>query len=229
VATTLKGRRDYLIPDALTLAIDGTRTTVTRATMLRNYRAATVKALANNYSWEHGERWYAECRAELINIASAELVSLRVLAGIVATFSAMMPWERNIAAAVQVVRAYNAGKRGSELPAVTRNFGAVLKAEKMLAGAEPSQTIVARKRTIAGQSFKTLSFFYNILGARNIVTVDVWMWRVLTGMGTSEHRPEGHLYVMCADVMRQVAYEFGIAPADLQAIVWVDAVVKPAR
>ena len=200
----------------------------TSAELRANAYAVAVNAVANTYAVTNGGAWYDLARAELISLAVKFGYTLRQLAASAAVLSSMMPWERNIPAMVEILQAYNSGARGTDLPAVTRNFECVRKVERILNGETPEHVVVKRGKRVAGQSFKTLNFFYNLMGAANMVTVDVWMWRMFTADPKTQYRPDGYLYVECANIIRELAAEFNFKPAQLQAIMWMLYVEKPA-
>jgi len=169
--------------------------------------------------------WYVSYAPSMImSLADRYGFTYETVAAIVAVMSAMMPWDRNVTACEELIAAYVAGARGTDLPGVTRNYECIRKAERLLGGADPESTIVKRA---AGhvQSWKTLCFYYNLCGMTDRVTVDVWMWRVLSDDMSSTYRPEGWHYMMCESVIMSVAEEFGVTGPTLQSVAW--SIIRP--
>lgn len=206
----------------------GKRYTYTDKELEFNFRGYASRAMSDNDCLTHGMEWYALARIELMNLAREYGHSFNSVAAAAAVLSSCMPWERNIPALVELLNAWRDGKRGTELPGVSRNFECVRKFERLMNGETPERVIVKRGKSVAGQSFKTLNFYFNLSGASHFVTVDVWMFRAMTGDTVTTYRPDGYLYVACASIIRNVAYELGIEPMQLQAIVWMLLVEKQA-
>jgi hypothetical protein len=66
---------------------------------------------------------------------------------------------------------------------------------------------------------KTKSFYMNIIGDPNAVTIDVWMLKVV-GMTDKELGRKG-VYESLTDSFRVVAIELGVTASTLQAICWI--------
>jgi hypothetical protein len=145
------------------------------------------------------------------------------VAAIVAIFSAMSEWRKNIVAADRFLAAYVIdGKRGRELPAVVMNSTMLRKAERIMT-ADPSEfeNIIAKDGPDNSRSWKTLCFYRNLIGETDRVTIDVWMWRAMSDDASSLYRPEGWHYMMCESVIMSLAEEYNITGPEMQAILWV--------
>lgn len=151
------------------------------------------------------------------------------IAAIVAIFSSTCEWSANMRATEDIVNAWHDGMRGTSLPAVTRNYACVLKAETILSGSydgDVIDTIVmvrdSRGRIIPDHqlSHKTRTFYRNIRGEYDHATIDVWMVRALFGSADHQYRPEGWHYRMMEDVIITLAGEYNLTPASMQAILW---------
>ena len=68
---------------------------------------------------------------------------------------------------------------------------------------------------------KTNSFARNIAGDMHAVTLDVWMIRA-AGMDTSKSLNKTQ-YKEMASILRDEALEYGMLPAEFQALVWIVA------
>ena len=194
----------------------------------RNVRHAIASADADIL--RHGVAWYAIVRAECHALAQEFGVPFRTVAGIVAVLSSTAPWEQNKVATRRILQAWHDGTRTAEdMPAVARNHLVVTKTTMMLHGANVTDTIVNRAPSYRTQSWKTLCFYYNIAGiSTRRVTVDVWMWRLISGDTASQKRPEGAEYMVCERIIQKVAKEFGLRPCEAQAVAWMTLTGKVA-
>lgn len=172
-------------------------------------------------AWQDGYDWYKSYAPSIINdIATRYGVSYESVAACMAVLSSTNGWDKNVVATERIISAFVNGARGTELPAVSRNYECVRKCERILMGDDPEDTIVKRAASHV-QSWKTLCFYWNLCGMTDRVTVDVWMWRILSADDTTQYRPEGWHYMMCESVLLSVAEEYGIDGPALQAIVWI--------
>lgn len=69
------------------------------------------------------------------------------------------------------------------------------------------------------RSQKTRSFYRNILGDENEVTIDTWAARIALGY-RPDRQPDGPLYLMLAEAYRVAASARGVSPRVMQAITW---------
>ena len=177
-----------------------------------------------------GVAWYGIVRAECHVMAKEFGVPFRVIAGIVAVLSATAPWEQNKVATRRILESWHSGTRNAEdMPAVVRNHLAVVKAVLMLQTGKVAEHIVKVAPTYRTQSWKTLVFWYNISGkSTRRVTIDVWMWRLISGDMSSQKRPKGCEYMVCERIVQKVAREFGLRPCDAQAVAWMTLTGKVA-
>jgi hypothetical protein len=194
------------------------------------HRAFTALVNASDEGIAKGAGWYPEAWEECKAVAARYPgVTPRMVAAITAVFSSFMPWERNVPAAEKVIRAYAEGRRGSELPGVTRNYDCVRKAEAILGGANPMTTIVKREKA-RSQCWKTLVFYMNIIGrTTRRACIDVWMYRILSGDMASQHRPKGAEFMLCERAIREAADRVGLRACDAQAIMWCTVTGKGAK
>jgi hypothetical protein len=175
-----------------------------------------------------GYDWYDMVRADLINLADDFGIDFHSLAAIVAIYSGTKGWESNVSAALLTVEEWLRGIPFEDMHCPVRNSLQMRKAIDILNGANPMDTIVAWG-TSGTRNWKTKVFYMNIIGrSTRRVTIDVHMWRLITGDWNSNHRPTGREYVAAEHVFKFVANELGLRPMDLQAIVWVSITGKGA-
>lgn len=151
--------------------------------------------------------WYANARAAARRLAREHGTTVSVAAGVIAALSPRCPWGRNVIAADIIL---GAARRGDDLPSVGLKANA-RKAFAIASGAGRPLDIL--------RGPKVRSFYRNILGDVDAVTVDVWAARA-AGVD-SKARLDGRRYDHIADAYRYAARIVGVAPAVLQAIVWV--------
>jgi hypothetical protein len=192
-------------------------------------RAAHLANALDGRAWDAGMAWYDQARQDILALARKYEVSADACFGGAAALSSLMPWERNLPALESILKAWAAGVRDAvDMPAVSRSHDPVRKTVAMLKGARPLDTIVKRGKA-KSQAWKTLSFYLNLSGkSTRRATIDVWMWRILSGDMTSQHRPKGTQYMECESILRTLALDYGIRVHALQAALWVGVTGKAA-
>jgi len=146
-----------------------------------------------------GLRWYARARGEVRTLAHDTGTGESVAAGVVAALSVRQRWDRNLALARVCLRG---GRVRGVLP------WARTTAYWIRRGADPD-TVLA---------MKTRAFYRALLGERDAVVLDVWMWR---GAGRNIPTRRQAAYDRYATVLRREAARAGVAPVHYQAVVWV--------
>jgi hypothetical protein len=153
-----------------------------------------------------GLDWYRKARAE--GRALGRTVAQGV--GVIAALSPMQAWDTNIDLAYRLAAHHAAGKRmpkgGYGFKLNTRKAWRILDGEKPLA-------------VLGGD--KVRSFYRNMMGCTDSVTVDRWAVRI--ALGDPSHSgtvPPGE-YAPMADAFRRVAARLGITARDLQAATWI--------
>ena len=182
--------------------------------------AESIRRAYDNASAEQRERgaaWYADYSQRLYTAADAANTDFGVACGIVAVSSINTRPEPGLRWTVEVMN----GRRGGHLPIACE------RAEHILSVAEDFETAREIACPSTSPSRKVRSFGCNIYTMGETcthdvpcVTIDRWAHFVATD-GERKDVPSGPLYERVADAYRQVAADLGIAPAILQAIVWV--------
>jgi hypothetical protein len=182
-------------------------------TLRSNIRAVyEVTAQADNA--ENLVAWYRIAREFCADVALDFGLTTAQVAGIVAVLSPQLSWERNKLTAVEFLRRYYSGQSFVGLMAYKAN---VDKALRIVAGECPETVVGGPKVT---------SFFNNILGNPESVTVDRHALHIaLYGVdGASEKSgsitPTQKLYGIVADAYKSVAGEVGLLPSELQSLTW---------
>jgi hypothetical protein len=178
------------------------------ANILAHYDAAPRKSRAAWLAWYTHER--RTCRA----IAREHGITVRQAAGIVACYSQNATWKANIT----MVRRFLAD------PANARGLSiAVGPARRILAGERPLDVLAADgtyygERRFARDPFKLRSFYRNLAGDANALTIDRWAARAADG--SAENPKDEREYEAFCAAYREAAKRRRVAPSAMQAIVW---------
>jgi hypothetical protein len=156
-----------------------------------------------------GERWYETARITAQALAAGTSLSLAHAAGVIAALSPRVRWETNVAAAATMIAA--AGIGAYKMPSVAGYNSNCEKAWKIANGDDP---------WIVLGGPKVRSFFANILGDEQAVTIDVWAARAAEGV-SNKNAPSGRRYTDLADAYRMAARARDVSPMVMQATVWV--------
>jgi hypothetical protein len=162
--------------------------------------------LSSKLDRSQGKGWYQSALNECKALANRFNVELDRVIYAVAALSPQLKWELNIKAARVVL---SGRVRGSG--AYDAN---VEKALHILQDDDDWQ------RWLSGN--KVTSFAANIAGDPDTVTVDTWAWRVWADTKLNAKVPNlDKLYFQIAADYREAAARIGLAPRELQAVVWV--------
>lgn len=164
------------------------------------YKQATAADL------REGLEWYNRAERHAAALAAGTEFTVRETAAVIAALSPRVSWPGNADGARLMVTAATGARRN---PPTVAGFPANRdKAWRILHHEDPADVLGGPKVT---------SFFANITGDLDAVTVDVWAARA-AGM---EDALTPKRYEQIADAFREVAKLLDIAPRDVQACVWV--------
>jgi hypothetical protein len=154
-------------------------------------------AAVNDQDRNVGARWYADAGELCASLPGGA----RVGAGVVAALSPRVPWSVNVTAARDLLE-------GREVRGV---LGANLMKARRIAGGEDPEAVLGGP--------KVRAFFLALLGARDVVVVDVWAARI------AGYPPPGtdRQYQIIARAYRTAAKRVGVDPVALQASTWIAA------
>lgn len=166
-----------------------------------------------------GVKWYREALAGCEMLAANTPYSVEQIAGIMAIASPGMVWAENETAPAQMVDLHWNGIPSKEWSGFSTYPHNLFKAERVLD--EDFDAISGDKVT---------SFYKNIMGDTNAVTIDRWMVRIMmddpfygTKRGGTHDKAtfsSSKPYHAMADAVRIAAELIGLHARDLQAIVW---------
>jgi hypothetical protein len=157
--------------------------------------------------YRDGATWYTDSRRFARRLARETGASERTAAGVIAALSPRQTWAGNQRAARAVLVA--AQRRDRQPPRVGLGRS-VAQAWAIAHGARPLSVLSGPK---------VRSFYRNLTGDLQAVTVDVWAARAA---GVDPDRLTPRLYELVAGAYIAAAQEVGVPPAVLQAIVWTE-------
>lgn len=172
-------------------------------------RLSAILECASEENWEAGTYWYAEAHDVAADIATEYNVSVGTAAGVIAALSPRCPWERNVKYAWQLFETGDA-------PVM---FTSKRKALRIKNG-EAALDVLAGNKVVA--------FYHNIMNPSSGRDVCVDSHACDTAVGRKLTDPERKQvmerkggYSAVAEAYRTVADEFGLIPAQAQAIIWL--------
>lgn len=164
---------------------------------------------------EKNTDWYADAYHFANDLSEQHDISPVKIANLISAISPQTKWEKNKEYAILALQGFDAVRNGwigkNDLP----------KIHKFSVMSDNGYAVLFEQEFNLGQ--KTASFAANILGNKQIVTVDSLAMSILLGFyekaGSYNIKNPAYvyaqsLYVHCANVL-------GIFPAQLQAVVWV--------
>ena len=159
---------------------------------------------ADETTREVGADWYSWGQDLAVRVGDGD--RLRG-AAIVAVLSPQKPWARNVAEAVSEHR---------EPGVVSTTWDIRSKLDRLHAGEDPNSVVGGPK---------VRSFWRNLAGDDEAVTVDIWALRAAThGMPTDAEYGKlasAGRYELVADAYRLAAQRAGVSPSTMQATVWI--------
>lgn len=145
-----------------------------------------------------GARWYPDAREWCRSNAEAYALPIESVAAVVAAASPRVQWPVNLKHAEAVLRG-----EGKPVGMMTTNY---------------ARATAALESGLVGDGPKVNAFRANLLGDMQPVTLDAWMLKML-GWPRPTFKP--NQYVQLERQFQWVADVFGMAPAQLQATMWI--------
>lgn len=183
-------------------------------------RAATPDDLRS------GIAWYNHAARSAADISGRARLPMEATAAVIAALSPRNNWDRNVADATAVCRAYYTGGHDAALQTTVSTFGRNLrKAVAILDNADKSPDDFAA--ILSGR--KVTSFYWNILGNHNPVTVDGHAYSIWSGrripladtpkIGPPLYRTISRAYRLVASRSTSIVGQ-PLTPAQVQAVTW---------
>lgn len=179
------------------------------------YDAIMRRATDLQEPFKRGKRWYRDAHRHLSSLATAQ-IPVRRIAGAAALLSPMTPWSRNLNGAQALTSAIRQQfpREWIEIRA-SRHTVYNKNARKAVA------FILGETDEINGP--KVRSFYRNLLGIFEHVTVDSWMYKIVGCFGLSSQSPTDNARRAISTAVKMCASRWDVKPAEAQAIIWVTA------
>lgn len=149
---------------------------------------------------EAGRLWYPEAEAMIAELSAHYALGRPAVAGVVAALSPQKRWRLNISLAETLL---------DRRPVASVYASNLIKAE-MIADGHPPLDVLGGP--------KVRAFFANLIGSREIVTVDTWAQKA--AIGHLAEAPKRGRYLRLSRAYRAAAAIAGETPREFQAIVW---------
>jgi hypothetical protein len=146
---------------------------------------------------EQASKWYVDAERIAEKVAENLGTTLEVGASVVSSFSPRERWSVNVARAI-------AWSLGQDVACLKNN----------LVMANNSLTL----GFAALKGMKTNAFAKAIAGDEQAVVIDVWMLRAV---GIEKKTPSQSGYKELVEAVKTVAFEFGMTPRSMQALIWI--------
>ena len=183
----------------------------------KNFQALYLAASASEI--EYGLNWYKNANTIVRRIAKSLKLSVSIVSGVMSALSPNNKWERNILDCEALCKAFVLGLDIEAVKVCTFNVNKI-KAWGILNGDNVESVIVTNK---------TLNFHLNIMyPTKNFVCIDTHMLnvaihgfkRVALQAKTKAPTANDEAYYGLADAIVELAFEYGIVPCQMQAIIW---------
>jgi hypothetical protein len=159
---------------------------------------------------EAGIDWYDQANSWVAALAKKHGKTVPQVAGIAAVLSPRLPWHRAIMLTERLLD-------GEDISSLALGRQA-RKANEIMAGLDPYMVVSGPKVT---------SFFHNLMGEYDWVTIDTWSFNQASGRdyndGGAHFLERNGVYEMYSTCFRAVARDAGLEPAVMQAILWIHA------
>jgi hypothetical protein len=146
---------------------------------------------------EQASKWYVDAEKVAHEVARNLDTYLEVGASVVSAFSPRERWTTNVAKAI-------AFSLGNDVAGFKNNM--VMANNSLTLGFS------------ALKGLKTNSFAKAIAGDEQAVVIDVWMLRAV---GIEKKTPNQSQYNELASAVKKVAFDFGMTPRAMQALIWI--------
>lgn len=193
--------------------------TVSLSDATRNFTALIADATKEDYA--AGMKWYTQAHNDCRLLSEDTGVTLDTACQVVAATSPFTLWEKNVGAARNIIKHWQAGGDEDSIPKDngTRYYANARKAFNILAG----------NVTLQSKAIKTFNFYKNMLDPTQgeNMTIDFHMVCAATGdkimwkdMQKNLSLPKSAYATLCSALV-STATNYGILPLQAQAIVWI--------
>jgi hypothetical protein len=146
---------------------------------------------------EQASKWYMDAERVAAQVARNLDSTLEVGATVVSAFSPRERWTNNVTKAISF-------SLGNSIPGFKNNM--VMANNAIAFGYD------------ALKGLKTNAFARAIAGDEQAVVIDVWMLRAV---GIEKKTPSQSQYNELANAVKKVAFDYGMTPRAMQALIWI--------
>lgn len=154
-----------------------------------------------------GVEWYEEALTLANNLSAGSSYTVEQIVAVMSAMSSRMPWGRNKTATRIIVERHS--RNDTDVTGIGL-WDNVRLSYDLLDGDSPEDRL----------KNKRLNFWKNILGQKDIATIDSWMLKVIFGRDTVKEAAGDH-HDKCSQVIEVASEMVGLNPRDFQAALWV--------
>jgi hypothetical protein len=156
---------------------------------------------------QQGIQWYEQANELAHSMAVGTSYTPDQIGAVISAMSPRMPWGRNKVAARVIVDRHSNGDRN-------------VKGIGLWDNVKLSYAILDDASSIETLKNKRHHFYLNIMGRKDVATIDSWMCKILFGRDTTIEAA-GDNHDLCSMVIESAAEVAGLNPRDFQAALWV--------
>jgi hypothetical protein len=184
-----------------------------------SYRPIMERAYADGRAFSKGRFWYQMNGARIERAAKQNDVSPHRAVAMCSALSPLTPWERNFSGALDLLDNVGHETRSQLIERASEhtvfNSNAKTGVDLMLGNVDPIDALSGPK---------VWAFYNNLMGdLTEYVTVDTWMYKLANKFGLSSNTPTDNAVRSIRRSLRMLGTMWGLEPAQIQAVVWVQS------
>ncbi len=183
------------------------------------YRPIMERAFEHGAAFSKGRFWYQMNGARIERAAKKNDVSPHRAVAMCSALSPLTPWERNFEGALDLLDNVGRETRSELIERATEhtvfNSNARTGVELLLGESDPIDALSGPK---------VWHFYNNLMGdLSEHITVDSWMYKLANRFGLSSNTPTDNAIRSIRRSLRMLGTLWGLEPAQVQAVVWVQS------
>jgi hypothetical protein len=184
-----------------------------------SYRPIMERAYADGRAFSKGRFWYQMNGARIERAAKQNGVPVQSAVAMCSALSPLTPWERNFDGTLDLLENVQRETRSELIERATEhtvfNSNARTGVDLMLGNVDPIDALSGPK---------VWHFYQNLMGdLDNYITVDSWMYKLANKFGLSTNTPTDNAIRSIRRSLRMLGTMWGLEPAQVQAVVWVQS------
>jgi hypothetical protein len=177
------------------------------------------RAYSDGRAFSKGRFWYQMNGSRLELAAKKNDISPHRAVAMCSALSPLTPWERNFSGALDLLDNVQRETRSELVERATEhtvfNSNARTGVDLMLGESDPVDALSGPK---------VWHFYNNLMGdLDNYITVDSWMYKLANKFGLSTNTPTDNAIRSIRRSLRMLGTMWGLEPAQVQAVVWVQS------